>query len=162
MDLATDVLAASTQPTGAAPGGPNTGNAIDTKGASSALIVVNAGTFTSTSTYTILVQMATDAAFTTPVTITGAVFDATTTGEYSTAFHDRVDVGRINLRDCLRNIRTSGTNGGSGDGPIAVSVLLAVGDTAKGGAASLDPSTFGPQSAAYAAAFNLQPNDDGS
>lgn len=160
MDLATDCQSASGAMTGAAPV-TNTGTAVDAKGASSALFIINAGTFTSSRTYDLKLQMATDSAFTTPVDITGAVFDATTTGQYSTAFHERVDVGRVNLRDCLRYVRSTGTAGGSGDAPISVTVLLAVEDTGNGGGSSLS-AAYGPQSAPYAAAFNLQPNDDGS
>ena len=159
MDLATECLAASTMQAGL----PSAdGTAIDTRGCSAVTFVVNAGTFTSTRTYDIIVQMATDAAFTTPVAITGAVFNATTTGQYKATHQERVEVGRVNLRDCLRYIRTQGSAGGRGEGPISVSVLLDMENTAKGGGSSCDPSTGGPQSANYAAAFNLQPNDDGS
>jgi hypothetical protein len=151
-DLATGCQAVTTMPPGFYPS-TNDGAAVDTRGASVAFFVVDCGTFSSTRTYDVKIQMATDAAFTTPVDITGATFT-----QYTTSNDDRVDVGRVNLRDCLRYVRAKGTDGGSGDVNLSCTVLLGVDNTADGGAVS----DAGGQTAPYAAAFNLQPNDDGS
>lgn len=151
-DLATGVQAVTTLQT--AHGLPvMTGTSVDTRGAHTAFFVVNVGTLTSTKTVDLKVQMATDAAFTTPVDVTNAVWT-----QYSTSNLERVDTGRVNVRDCLRYIRVLGTAAGSGNAPISVTVLLGLENTGDGGATS----TAATQTAPYAAAFNLQPSDDGS
>ena len=152
FDLTTGCQTVTTMPPGFYPS-TNEGAAVDTRGASVAFFVVDVGTFTSSRTYDIKIQMATDAAFTTPVDITGAAFT-----QYKVANDDRVDVGRVNLRDCLRYVRALGADGGSGDVNLSCTVLLGVDNSGDGGAVS----DAGGQSAPYAAAFNLQPNDDGS
>ena len=153
FDLASGCQTVSTQMAGAAPGGPNTGTAVDTQGAHTAFFVVQVGTITSSRTYDIVVHMSDTSDFSSYVTVTGATF-----GQYSTSSHERVDVGRLNLKACKRYIRTNGTAAGSGDCPLDVTVLLSMENTADSGGVSVAAG----QTAPYAASFNLQPNSDGS
>lgn len=79
------------------------GTAIDTAGYDEAVVVLDCGTTATSGTLNVKVQEATDAAFTTPVDITGAAFTQVTPTN-----DDAIYVGVINLEKRLRYIRVVG------------------------------------------------------
>lgn len=91
---------------------------VDCFGFEEVLVILSCGTFTSTATMDVIINESAAANGSSPAAVASAVF-----AQVSTSNDEQCFVGRINMQKRLRYLGAACTFGGSGNAPIAVTII---------------------------------------